>query len=95
MPNNLFIGNLPHDVTETQVSDYFSQVAVVHHVKLMTDRKGRSRCFGFIDVDDPDKALLAFNQKEFQGRKLTVSHAVAEQPFRPSFHRGGGRRRGR
>ena len=87
MPSNLFIGNLPHDATETQVRDYFSQVGIVHSVKLMTDRKGRSRCFGFINIDDPEKALLTLNQKEFQGRKLNISHALSDTPFRPMHQR--------
>jgi RNA recognition motif-containing protein len=86
----LFVGNLPHDATETQVKEYFSREGTVHSVKLMTDRKGRSRCFGFITIDDPEKALLALNQKEFQGRKLTIAHAIVETPFHPGqrrFHR--------
>jgi RNA recognition motif-containing protein len=86
MPD-LYIGNLPHDATETQVVEHFSRAGTVRSVKLITDRKGRSRCFGFITVDDPDKTLLELNQKEFLGRKLTISHAIAVTPFRPGRQR--------
>jgi RNA recognition motif-containing protein len=83
MSSDLYIGNLPHDATETQVREHFSQAGAVHSIKLVTDRKGRSRCFGFITVEDADKALMTLNQKEFLGRKLTIAHAIVETPYRP------------
>jgi RNA recognition motif-containing protein len=92
MSGDLYIGNLPHNATEPQLREHFSRTGTVHSIKLITDRKGRSRCFGFISVEDPEKALLTLNQKEFQGRKLNISHAISETPMRPAhrrFHRGG------
>ena len=87
---DLFIGNLPHDATESQIREYFSTAGQVHSVKLITDRKGRSRCFGFIHIYNPEEVITIFNQKEFQGRKLRVTRAIPNTPFRPAhqrFHR--------
>jgi cold-inducible RNA-binding protein len=48
---------------------------------------GRSRGFGFVEIDDPEQAkaaIAALNGKDFGGRALTVNEA------RPQSERGGG-----
>ena len=87
MPDNLYIGNLPHDATELQIKAHFETVGEVHSIRIMTDRKGRSRCFGFIQIDNPENAVLELNGKKFQGRDLRVSKAIPEMLHRPTFHR--------
>ena len=93
MPGDIFVGNLPYDATEVQLREHFQPVGEVHSVQLMTDRKGRSRCFGFILIENPEDAVAELNEKEFRGRKLRVSRAIPNTPTRP--HHGHGRfRRG-
>ncbi|MBN1309285.1 MAG: hypothetical protein JXA18_15280 [Chitinispirillaceae bacterium] len=87
MPGDIFVGNLPHSATESQIEEHFNPAGRVHSIRIMTDRKGRSRCFGFIQVDNPDEAVMKFNDKEFQGRKLRVSRAIPEMSYRPPFQR--------
>jgi RNA recognition motif-containing protein len=84
---DLYVGNLPHDATELQIRDHFNPVGQVHSVLLMTDRKGRSRCFGFIHIENPEEVMVELNEKEFQGRKLRVSRAVPNTPWRPMHQR--------
>ena len=91
MFGDLYVGNLPHSATESQIKDHFVPAGQVHSVQIMTDRKGRSRCFGFIQIDNPEEAAIMLNEKEFQGRKLRVSRAIPETPYRPAFQRGGRR----
>ncbi|MBN1577651.1 MAG: hypothetical protein JW913_13915 [Chitinispirillaceae bacterium] len=95
MPADLYVGNLPHSATELQIKAHFDPVGQVHSIRIMTDRKGRSRCFGFLQIDNPEEVVMKLNEKEFQGRKLRVSRAIPEMPYRPTFHRfrrgGGGR----
>lgn len=88
----IFVGNLPHSATEEEIIAHFSSAGKVHSINLITDRKGRSRCFGFITIDNPEETVSLLNQKEFQERKLRVSRAFPRNDFRPRhqhFHRRG------
>lgn len=91
MTKKLYVGNLPFQTTENDLSDLFSQVGTVESVRIITDRDtGRSRGFGFIEMGDEEaeKAIGEFNGKELDGRALTVNEA------RPQVDRGGGGGRG-
>jgi RNA recognition motif-containing protein len=62
---------------------------------LQTEKTGRSRGFGFIEMGDEEgkQAIEALNQKEFNGKTLNVSEAKPrEEKPRRSFdnNRGGG-----
>ncbi len=61
----------------------------------MQDRAtGRSRGFAFIEMasqEDASKAITMFNQKDFQGRSLTVNEARPREE-RPAGGGGGGYR---
>ena len=84
---NLFVGNLPFDVTEEALRDLFTPFGEVQQVRIMTDRDtGRPRGFAFVEMadDDSTKAIAALNGKDFGGRALNVNEA------RPRPERGGG-----
>ncbi len=88
MTKKLYVGNLPFQTTEDDLSDMFAAVGSVESVRIITDRDtGRSRGFGFIEMgdEDADKAINEFNGKDMEGRPLTVNEA------RPQADRGGGR----
>jgi RNA recognition motif-containing protein len=88
----VFVGNLPHNATEEEIKVHFSSAGQVHSINLITDRKGRSRCFGFIKIDNPEEVVAHLNQKEFQDRKLRVSRAIQKTEFQPrhqKYHRRG------
>jgi RNA recognition motif-containing protein len=93
MNNNarLFVGNLSYQTMENDLQDLFSQAGAVNSVNLMLDKfTGKSRGFAFIEfgsVEDANKAVEMFHNKEFQGRQLTVNIA------RPRGE-GGGHSRG-
>ena len=84
----LFVGNLSFNTTEDALRDVFSQHGEVRSVAIITDRlTGRSRGFGFIEMDDDaaaDAAVEALNGQDCDGRALTVNEA------RPRTDRGGG-----
>ena len=55
----LYVGNLPWSTTEADLEELFSSYGPVHSAAVITDRDtGRSRGFGFIELDDSsaDKA---------------------------------------
>ncbi len=87
---NLYVGNLPHSTTESELRNLFEAHGAVEKITLVTDRDtGRSRGFGFVEMSDAsaaDKAIAALNGSDLGGRALTINEAKpkAERP------RGGG-----
>lgn len=75
-----FIGNLPFDVTETDMRTFFQMRGIAPHailqVKLPVDAvERRSRGFGYVDfatVEDLTRALLSSNQFQVRNRVVRV-----------------------
>ena len=90
----IYVGNLPWSTTEADLRDLFATIGEVHSAAVITDRDtGRSRGFGFIEMDDADaeKAIAELNGRELGDRALRVNEAQ-ERQRRPA---GGGGDRGR
>jgi RNA recognition motif-containing protein len=91
MAAKLYVGNLPYSATEDGLKNHFSSAGSVASVKIIIDREtGRSKGFGFVEMESDDGAQSAVSQldgQEFEGRSLRVSEAKP-QPERES--RGGG-----
>lgn len=98
---NLYVGNLPHSTTETELRNVFEAHGPVEKVTLVTDREtGRSRGFGFVemaDAGDADKAIAALNGTDLGGRPLTINEAKpkTDRPRSGGQRFGGGGGRGR
>lgn len=76
MPKKLYVGNLSFGATEDSVKSLFSQYGEVTSVKIVTDSmSGRSRGFGFVEMENADDAITALNNQQFEGRPLTVNVA--------------------
>ncbi|MDR3289535.1 MAG: RNA-binding protein [Peptococcaceae bacterium] len=78
MTSTLYVGNLPWNTTAEDLSDFFSQYGSVVSSRIITNREtGRSRGFGFIEVEEEDVERLTaeLNGKELDGRPLTVNEA--------------------
>ena len=78
MQVKLFVGNLPWSVGDLQLEDIFSPHGQVSSARVITDRDtGRSRGFGFVemDVDDVATVISATNGREIDGRPLRVNEA--------------------
>jgi len=88
---NLYVGNLPHSTTETDLRTAFAVYGQVDSINIITDRDtGRARGFAFVEMGDSDgaeKAIAALNGSDMGGRTIQVNEArpKAERP------RGGGR----
>jgi len=76
---NLYVGNLPHSTTESELRAAFEPHGAVEKVSIVTDRDtGRSRGFGFVEMtnaSEADKAVAALNGTELGGRTLTINEA--------------------
>ena len=85
----IYVGNLPWSTDDSSLRDLFSTVGEVHSAAVVSDREtGRSRGFGFIEMDDSDadKAISELNGREVDGRQLRINEA------RPREDRSGGHR---
>jgi RNA recognition motif-containing protein len=72
----LFVGNLPWKITEDALKDHFSQCGEVYSVKIIRDKEtGRSKGFGFIEMNDHIKAMQELNGKVIEGRPLVINEA--------------------
>src|SRR5439155_11364470 len=91
--NRLFVGNLSYQTGENDLQDLFAQAGAVTSVKLVMDKMtGKSRGFAFVEfstAEEAAKAVEQFNNKEFQGRALTVNVARPREERPP---RSGGYR---
>lgn len=77
--SNIYVGNMPYDITEGQLRDLFGEFGTVDRVSIITDREtGRPRGFGFVEMADDAAAKTAIdnlNGTEMGGRALTVNEA--------------------
>jgi cold-inducible RNA-binding protein len=93
MAAKLYVGNLPYSATEDGLKNHFSSAGSVASVKIIIDREtGRSKGFGFVEMESDDGAQSAVSQldgQEYEGRSLRVSEAKP-QPERESRGGGGG-----
>lgn len=82
MAKTLYVGNLPWGTTEAELADAFRSYGTVISSRIITDKEtGRSRGFGFVEVDDADadKMISAMNGAEFGGRQVVVNEAKPRQ----------------
>lgn len=82
MAKKLFVGNLDYSVTTEELKAFFETIGPVLSVAIPTDREtGRSRGFGFIEMEDADavKAIEKLNGQDFKGRKLNVNEARPQE----------------
>ncbi len=99
---NLYVGNLPHSTTESELRTVFEAHGTVEKVSIVTDREtGRARGFGFVEMTNPaeaDKAVAALDGTELGGRTLKINEAKPKTDRPKSggqrFGAGGGGGRG-
>lgn len=94
MAKKLYVGNLSYSTTSDSLRDAFSKAGAVVSANVIMDKmSGRSRGFGFVEMEDADaaKAIEAWNGKELDGRALTVNEA---RPMEARAPRQGGFRGG-
>lgn len=95
MATKLYVGNLSYNTTSDSLRDAFAQAGVVVSATVLADRvSGRSRGFGFVEMEEADaaKAIEMWNDKDLDGRKLRVNEArpMADRPPKRFDNRGGG-----
>jgi cold-inducible RNA-binding protein len=83
----LYVGNLSYDMADGDLQNLFVPHGTVQSAQVIMDRDtGRSKGFGFVEMDSNEQAqaaINALNGHEVNGRALTVNEA------RPREERGG------
>lgn len=78
----LYVGNLPWSTTDEDLEGLFSAIGPVTSAVVITDRDtGRSRGFGFVEMDNDDanRAIAELNGHTVDSRALTVNEARERQ----------------
>jgi RNA recognition motif-containing protein len=91
----LYVGNLPYNTTESELSDVFAAFGEVESIRIITDRDtGRSKGFGFVELADraaAEQAMADLNDSELGGRRIKVNEARPRNDNRGGGYGGGGR----
>lgn len=95
MGRKLYVGNLPYQTGDAELSELFSRAGTVESARVMRDTAtGRARGFGFVEMateEEAQKAIAELNEYELGGRALVVNEARPK----PVGGGGGGDRGGR
>ncbi len=88
MGKRLYVGNLPYQISSSELESLFSEFGTVQSAQVVQDREtGRSKGFGFVEMStesEADTAIQELNGRDYEGRNLTVNEA------RPREDRRGG-----
>jgi RNA recognition motif-containing protein len=81
---NMYVSNLSFHAVDEDLKKLFEQYGSVSSAKIITDREtGRSRGFGFVEMDndtEANEAMKALNNKDIQGRAMSVTVAREKTP---------------
>ncbi len=79
MGKKIYVGNLNYSVTHSNLEEWFTPYGTVQSAQVIADRdSGRSKGFGFVEMETDDQAQAAIqglNEQEHEGRRLTVNEA--------------------
>lgn len=96
----LYVGNLPYSTTADDLKTMFADYGNIQSATIITDRdSGRSKGFGFVELDDDAKAqeaITALDKSAMGDRTIFVSVARPreERPQGGGGYGGGGGRGG-
>jgi len=97
MAKKIYVGNLAWSTTTDDLKAAFAQNGNVVSATVMIDKMtGRSRGFGFVEMEDADAdaAIAAWNGKDLGGRALIVNEARPMTEQAPRRFNNGPRRDG-
>jgi RNA recognition motif-containing protein len=76
---NLYVGNLPFTFTSDDLEQLFTPFGAVTSAQVISDRDtGRSRGFGFVEMesdDDARKCIEELDGSDAGGRRIVVNEA--------------------
>ncbi|XP_029304846.1 LOW QUALITY PROTEIN: protein boule-like [Cottoperca gobio] len=82
IPNRIFVGGIDCKVNESDLRHVFSQHGAVKEVKIVIDRSGMSKGYGFVTFETQDDALKILHDTNgicFKDKKLSIGQAIRKQ----------------
>lgn len=83
MNKKLYVSNLSFSMNDHDLEKIFAEVGAVVSAKIIMDRSGRSKGFGFVEMTTEEEAKNAINDlngKTQQGRNISVAEAKPQVP---------------
>lgn len=75
----IYVGNLSYDMKDDELKKLFTEFGTVSSARIVFNRhNGKSKGFGFVVMPnraEADKAIAAYSEKEYMGRKMRVNEA--------------------
>ena len=78
MNRRLYIGNLEYSTTNEELEKLFSSEGSVTSAKVIRRLDGKSKGFGFVEMDteeEASKAIEKYDQSSFKDRTIFVNEA--------------------
>uniref|UniRef100_A0A336LUC3 CSON011476 protein n=1 Tax=Culicoides sonorensis TaxID=179676 RepID=A0A336LUC3_CULSO len=82
IPNRVFVGGISGDTTESELCRVFSAFGNVKSTKIIVDRAGISKGYGFVTFETEQEAQRLQNEAEcvvLHDRKLNIAPAIKKQ----------------
>ena len=82
MNKRLYVGNLEYSTTDSDLEELFSGEGKVVYAKVIRSLDGKSKGFGFVEMDTPEEAARAIEkleQESFKERKIVVNEAKPQK----------------
>lgn len=74
----LHIGNIPSDLSETELHTLIASYAAPTSLEIIKDHSGQSKGFGFADFDGSEQGqavITGLHGRDLSGKVLTVAEA--------------------
>ncbi|XP_042730924.1 protein boule-like isoform X4 [Lagopus muta] len=84
-PNRIFVGGIDFKTNEHDLRKFFAQYGCVREVKIVNDRAGISKGYGFITFEtqeDAQKILQEAKKLNYKDKKLNIGPAIRKQQTR-------------
>ncbi|XP_065607015.1 protein boule-like isoform X1 [Cyrtonyx montezumae] len=84
-PNRIFVGGIDFKTNENDLRKFFAQYGCVREVKIVNDRAGISKGYGFITFEtqeDAQKILQEAKKLNYKDKKLNIGPAIRKQQTR-------------
>uniref|UniRef100_A0A8C8RNY7 Protein boule-like n=1 Tax=Pelusios castaneus TaxID=367368 RepID=A0A8C8RNY7_9SAUR len=82
IPNRIFVGGIDFKTNENDLRKFFAQYGCVKEVKIVNDRAGVSKGYGFITFEtqeDAQKILQEAEKLNYKDKKLNIGPAIRKQ----------------
>ncbi|XP_037041208.1 protein boule isoform X1 [Bradysia coprophila] len=87
IPNRIFVGGISGDTTESELCRVFSAYGNVKSTKIIVDRAGVSKGYGFVTFETEQEAQRLQSEGEcvvLRDRKLNIAPAIKKQAVCPT-----------